>query len=559
MPNVPLKACSVNFFKPFLCRQLRMHERLPTGSTDKVLDASRRSFIVARNRLTTRIEFRFRCRRRSARRIGETSAITFEAIFPREMSARLVDDVFTAERRIGELLVDTTGKHARRRKLFISGTAAADEQNASLLAFKRELAGSGDRSLTALAAEVAVCRDREHGRPCRFAEQEEKTVDLQSLIIKVERGILSLEVQERAARQDIERAERHKKVVADELAQVAIEIEDAKSVSPEANENSASAKRSSAESRAAELEEINAPARGSPHRSPTPKTPSSAKSVRIAATSGERLRAVHSAKRRVENEQKELESRIALLNLELSEIDTKITVTSRIECRDRRQDRTVPKRRSLTSMTELQDAIEFVTNERERADAVSAELADVNRASVDAANERAAIEVRQAETVTLLKNVTENCTHELGHGHRRTGGDRTCRSEDFDLEYSRTYAEDLRTRLEGFGAINMLAVDELAEAEERLLFLTSQRQDIIDSIASAEEALREIKERSRAAVQARIRSDQRKFLRVFPGAFRRRTRRNVAARIRRHSRSRHRGCRAAAGQTPAEYPSAFGR
>ena len=68
----------------------------------------------------------------------------------------------------------------------------------------------------------------------------------------------------------------------------------------------------------------------------------------------------------------------------------------------------------------------------------------------------------------------------------------------FDLEHSRAYAEELRTRLEGFGAINMLAVDELSDAEERLLFLTSQRQDIVDSIASAEEALREIKERSRA-------------------------------------------------------------
>ena len=43
----------------------------------------------------------------------------------------------------------------------------------------------------------------------------------------------------------------------------------------------------------------------------------------------------------------------------------------------------------------------------------------------------------------------------------------------------------------------MLALEELGEAEERHLFLTSQRQDIIDSIAATEEALREIKQRSR--------------------------------------------------------------
>ena len=53
--------------------------------------------------------------------------------------------------------------------------------------------------------------------------------------------------------------------------------------------------------------------------------------------------------------------------------------------------------------------------------------------------------------------------------------------EDFDLDSARAEVESQRQRLEGFGAINMLAVEELAEAEERLDFLTSQRQDIIDS------------------------------------------------------------------------------
>ena len=43
----------------------------------------------------------------------------------------------------------------------------------------------------------------------------------------------------------------------------------------------------------------------------------------------------------------------------------------------------------------------------------------------------------------------------------------------------------------------MLALEELGETEERLTFLTSQRQDIIDGLASTEEALREIKIRSR--------------------------------------------------------------
>ena len=39
--------------------------------------------------------------------------------------------------------------------------------------------------------------------------------------------------------------------------------------------------------------------------------------------------------------------------------------------------------------------------------------------------------------------------------------------EEFDLETSHARVEELRTRLEGFGGVNMMALEELAEAEER--------------------------------------------------------------------------------------------
>jgi chromosome segregation protein len=69
--------------------------------------------------------------------------------------------------------------------------------------------------------------------------------------------------------------------------------------------------------------------------------------------------------------------------------------------------------------------------------------------------------------------------------------------EDFVLEESLTEAQNLREKLENFGAINMLALEELTEVEERFNFLTTQKQDIIDGIFAAEAALREIKRRSR--------------------------------------------------------------
>ena len=90
---------------------------------------------------------------------------------------------------------------------------------------------------------------------------------------------------------------------------------------------------------------------------------------------------------------------------------------------------------------------------------------------------------------------------------------------DTDLDYIRVEANDLRQKLEGFGAINMLALEELAETEERLTFLTSQRQDIIDSIAAAEEALREIKERSRERFRKAFEAINANFTQFFQELF----------------------------------------
>ncbi len=90
---------------------------------------------------------------------------------------------------------------------------------------------------------------------------------------------------------------------------------------------------------------------------------------------------------------------------------------------------------------------------------------------------------------------------------------------DFELDWKRAEADDLRQKLENFGAINMLALEELGEAEERHLFLTGQRQDIIDSIAATEEALREIKQRSREKFRTAFEAINTNFQEFFQELF----------------------------------------
>jgi chromosome segregation protein len=417
-------------------------------------------------------------------------AILREA-FPREMSARIVESLDGSAAN-GETLVDRSGDILINGRLFISGHSPADEQNASLLAFKRELAGlevqAADLAVSLANAEQAAASERSN-----LASIEEKAVDVQSLIIKVERHILGLESQETQAKQEIERSERHRKVVADEIVQAKGEVTEIESRIADAEQNARNAVELQSGAQT-DLDAISLSLMKAREISENENEVLNQKRT-LAATSAERRRSAQSALRRVENEQKELESRIAQQTQELEETNSKIEqlTTSVAEISGRIASVGDAKE---SEETELAEALSRLATAREKADTTSTELADVNHKAADALNERAAIEVRQTEATTQLRNINERCEQDLAVGLAEITQSIEL-PEDFEIVEARARVEEMRQRLEAFGAINMLAVEELDEAEERLAFLTSQRQDIIDSIASAEEALQEIKERSR--------------------------------------------------------------
>jgi chromosome segregation protein len=127
---------------------------------------------------------------------------------------------------------------------------------------------------------------------------------------------------------------------------------------------------------------------------------------------------------------------------------------------------------------------------------MAAELAELNRNAAASRDARAAIEVQRAEAMARVNFVRESCANELNQSLEEIARELTPDPE-FDLDTSKARVDELREKLENFGAVNMMALEELAENEERLAFLTTQRDDITNGIASTEEALREIKRRSR--------------------------------------------------------------
>jgi chromosome segregation protein len=435
-------------------------------------------------------------------------------IFPREMSARLVTTLNSAEAIGNDILIDREGQLLMGGQLFVGGGHATGGQNESLLAFKREL-NQLEKETRTLSSDIEKASANLESARAVLVDNESKMVDLQSLIIKVDRGIHGLQIQVRSAREEIERSERHRKVVADEASQIQAEIDETRQKHREAvsGKETADIARSEAVTR---IESVSADLNEARIRKDAANSVLNEKRM-VAATSDERRRSAQSALRRVENESKEIESRLALQNLEMSEAETKIRelhtaindITDRIASAGDQVD---------GENEELTAAIALLATARANSDQMSEDLAELNRRAGEARNERAAIEIRQAETVTQLKNIGENCVQELNVPLSELVAE-VAPTEDFVLETARPEADDLRQRLENFGAINMLALEELGEAEERSLFLTSQRQDIIDSIAATEEALREIKQRSREKFRSAFEAINANFIEFFQELF----------------------------------------
>jgi len=109
-----------------------------------------------------------------------------------------------------------------------------------------------------------------------------------------------------------------------------------------------------------------------------------------------------------------------------------------------------------------------------------------------------AVEVSAAKITAELDYLDRHCQAELGCPLANLPPANISSSDLERLE--RETLERIATLKESIaalGSINMLALEELAEAESRYEFLTAQRADVLDSIAATEATLKEIRQRTK--------------------------------------------------------------
>jgi chromosome segregation protein len=430
-----------------------------------------------------------------------------------KMNARLavsLEDAMLKSIATGEMYVTLNGDWIASGQFVNSGDARAVEEGAGLLAFKRELRELETRS-EVLNREVEVAGSGAKLARARLLELEDAVLTLNEVIGREERELMTRELTASGLDQEIERAERHLRVVAQDSSRVdaeRVEVAERRTRALQEAEVAGAAREAAADNvikASAQLADI--------RREAEIESEALAGQRAAAAAAAERRRATTAEVRRIEGELADFAARVERHRFDLAEMSGR-TDELTISIADLEQKASSVESDRAREEEEISGLSAQLLQARQRADELSEELSDLNRRAAEVRDSRGALDVQRAEAQARQTFVHENCQTELGQSLETLSGE-VVLAEDFDFETSHRRVEDLRAKLESFGGVNMMALEELSEAEERLLFLTVQRQDIIDGIASTEEALREIKKRSRERFRHAFEQINKNFSELF--------------------------------------------
>jgi len=472
-----------------------------------------------------------------------------ERAFPEKCAASVVPDIEAALHLSIEnaslIYVTYDGEQVVNGRLIVTG-AHAGSKGTSLLGLKREIkelreqTESGADEELRMSEEMASAEER-----LRAVEMDASVLDQQ--LREHEKAAAARASQLEGLERDLERAVQHVRIVEAELDQTAAERSELEPridqlaqelVAAEASRDAVHHSLEEAGARCIEL------------RGFVEDLSQQVSTMRASvAARAERLQAAKAEVRRTENEAEELRSRINRNRLELYDSHGRIDVlTASLEESADAATRLETERASLGEL--INSGTEELTAARARSDELEKLLGESRQVAGAAHDRKGQIGVEMARIESEAEHLTKICFSELAMSledvvtsvelantvaaesaetEQTEPADAT--SEDLSdvaegaqaktdgVDAARARQDELRIKLDEMGPVNMMALEELEEADQRFRFLSEQRKDILDSIKTTEEALSEIKRRSRERFRHAFTHINENFQRMFVELF----------------------------------------
>jgi chromosome segregation protein len=474
-----------------------------------------------------------------------------ERAFPEKCGAAVVPDIEAALHLSIEnasmIYVTYDGEQVAGGRLIQTG-AQAGQKGTSLLGLKREIKQLREQTTT-ITGEEQLASEKLADAEARLRVIEAETLSLDQTLREHEKSAAARDSNLAGLERDLERAEQHVRVVQAEIEQSATER-----MELETRIAGLTAELAAAEASRVEVQKSldEAGSRFIEMRARVEELSQQLSAVRASvAARAERLQAARADLRRIEGEAEELRSRINRNKLELYESHNRVdTLNASLEEGAGAATQFETERVSLAELIDAGSA--RLTSGRARTDELEKTLADVRQATAAAHDHRGHIEVERARIESEAEHLTRSCFSELAMSIEDVvtsvelaGGQksevRSQKSEvsideseqpadltsdltlrpliSGDIDAARARHEELRAKLDDMGPVNMMALEELEEADTRFKFLTEQRRDILDSIKTTEEALTEIKRRSRERFRHAFFHINENFQRMFVELF----------------------------------------
>lgn len=402
---------------------------------------------------------------------------------PELASAKFVANILSAIEASAvesRLFVTASGERFRSCLLELPG----DRSGPGILSLKREI-----RSLEAEAEQLA----RENASKLEMLTQLraelnsslERLAQLDEQVRNAESSLMTLKIKQQQAEQELSRAKQQLRVAELELERKEAELTDLQAESGKLGLRLQEAKQLQTDS---EVLVETTKARFEATRSQIEGLRQRLAELKAASAAvAERRRAVATELRRVEEEANGIRSKAEQTQLELAQVGS---------CRERlsediRAD-TALLERLQTESAELAARLSVKETEllrlNEQITTLEAELLETRNQYLRLREQRSEFEVEQARLESALNHLEISCRSELGLSLAEIG--------DCELVKAAGNVEELKRKISELGPVNMMALEELEQLEQRASFLHGQRRDVCDSINSTKAALEEIRKRS---------------------------------------------------------------
>ncbi len=375
---------------------------------------------------------------------------------------------------------EVTGRVEEIAGLLASAREREAQEIAKAEAATVEARGLEERIHTAEKELVAVRHD------LAVAEEERTRLGRKSAVLDTERSQAEQERGAAAVRlaeieQALQTAETERAEAADRLATLAAAVAQARAAS-----EAAQAQSSEARSRLAALRE--------------------------------RVAAVEAECRRLDHDHEELIERIAGARRRAEEMDARRgeLAAELAECERLLAEALLQRDRVTGEAAVVEDRVRDIRNELEGREQSLKERRREREMLRDATAE---LEVSRARTDSDLDHLARECHQAIGQTAAEAAVTLSDEDKARDVESLITQVQELRERLDKMGPVNVLAVEQAQELEERDQFLTAQRQDLLDSIAELDRAIKGIDKTSRERFQEAFQIINHHFGEVFKQLF----------------------------------------